>query len=510
MNEDLNSKENQTNYENKSFKDSDLKIKNNWKSLIYNVAKGTMGNIGLGLISIVFLKQWFWLFIILLIVLEVIFSIISRTYEYIELKDKEAHYHKGIFSKDTLIIQKKSFKSMDISQNLIERILGYKVVKIENPSKDFGTDDIKMSLTNEQIDILKSFAFENSYKENSLISNEENLNEEEVYSSNDTINNDIDSREIKEKKIKTKKLFLYGFTSFNLVIVSVFIFNIIGNIDDFITSDYLTSMIDGAISNSVIGTSIIFMIIGLLILLIILKIIATIYYVIKYYNFTLYKEGNNIKISYGLFSTKEFSFRDNNIKLVKIKSNPLRQLLNIYELNLVVKGYTGEGNDKIIMYPIGDLNEVKEVIENFIPDWSFEGKGTGIRHGKISIIIKPIILIFIISVIAYLIFKIKWLWLINLFSIFTLINSILKIKNLNISIEDKNVRATNGGLFRTIYILKGKDIQAVAFNTNPIQSKNNIGKITIDYYSEISEEIKLQYMDKQYVEKLVKASKGLA
>lgn len=494
MNEELN--DNKTNYENKSFTNENIKIRNNWKSLIYKLIKGTISNFGLGVLFIVFLKQWFWIAIVLFVVLDIIFSIIGWKYEYISIKDNEVHYYKGIFSKETLIIPKKSFKSMDISQNLIERLLAYKIVKIESPSKDFGIDDIKMSLNNEQIDILKSFSFDDL--------NKECLND--VNESNE-LNSIKDNEESKEKNIETKKLVIYGFTSFNLFVAMVFIFNILGKLDDFISSDYLSNIIDGAFKNNSQGMSIILIAVGLLIFLIILKLIATVYYVIKYYNFTLLKENNNIKITYGLFSTKEFSFKDNNIKLIKIKSNPIRQFLNIYELNLIIKGYTGEGNEKIIMYPIGSLNEINDVIKEFIPDWSFKGTGDGIEKGRISILLKPILLIFTISIVCYLILKTQWVWFINLTIILTLINSVLKIRNLNISVDNKKVRAVNGGLFRTIHILRGRDIQAVEFKTNPIQSKNNVGKITIDYYSESSEEIKLMYMNKNYVEKLIEASK---
>lgn len=494
MNEELN--DNKTNYENKSFTNENIKIRNNWKSLIYKLIKGTISNFGLGVLFIVFLKQWFWIAIVLFVVLDIIFSIIGWKYEYISIKDNEVHYYKGIFSKETLIIPKKSFKSMDISQNLIERLLAYKIVKIESPSKDFGIDDIKMSLNNEQIDILKSFALDDLNNECTVDVNELN-----------SIKDNEESKEIKQKKIETKKLVIYGFTSFNLFVALVFIFNILGKLDDFISSDYLSNIIDGAFKNNSQGMSIILIAVGLLIFLIILKLIATVYYVIKYYNFTLLKENNNIKITYGLFSTKEFSFKDNNIKLIKIKSNPIRQFLNIYELNLIIKGYTGEGNEKIIMYPIGSLNEINDVIKEFIPDWSFKGTGDGIEKGRISILLKPILLIFTISIVCYLILKTQWVWFINLTIILTLINSVLKIRNLNISVDNKKVRAVNGGLFRTIHILRGRDIQAVEFKTNPIQSKNNVGKITIDYYSESSEEIKLMYMNKNYVEKLIEASK---
>lgn len=497
MNEELNG--NKTNYENKSFTNENIKIRNNWKSLIYKLIKGTISNFGLGVLFIVFLKQWFWIAIVLFVVLDIIFSIIGWKYEYISIKDNEIHYYKGIFSKETLIIPKKSFKSMDISQNLIERLLAYKIVKIESPSKDFGIDDIKMSLNNEQIDILKSFSLNDLNKE--CLGD---VNEEYVVNN---IKDNEESKEIKEKKIETKKLVIYGFTSFNLFVALIFIFNILGKLDDFISSDYLSNIIDGAFKNNSQSMTILLIVVGLLIFLIILKLIATVYYVVKYYNFTLLKENNNIKIAYGLFSTKEFSFKDNNIKLIKIKSNPIRQFLNIYELNLIIKGYTGEGNEKIIMYPIGSLNEINDVIKEFIPEWSFKGTGNGIEKGKFSILIKPVLLIFITSIVCYLILKTQWVWFINLTIILTLINSALKIRNLNISVDNKKVRAVNGGLFRTIHILRGRDIQAVEFKTNPIQYKNNVGKITIDYYSESSEEIKLMYMNKNYVEKLIEASK---
>lgn len=497
MNEELN--DNKTNYENKSFTNENIKIRNNWKSLIYKLIKGTISNFGLGVLFIVFLKQWFWIAIVLFVVLDIIFSIIGWKYEYISIKDNEIHYYKGIFSKETLIIPKKSFKSMDISQNLIERLLAYKIVKIESPSKDFGIDDIKMSLNNEQIDILKSFSLNDLNKE--CLGD---VNEEYVVNN---IKDNEESKEIKEKKIETKKLVIYGFTSFNLFVALIFIFNILGKLDDFISSDYLSNIIDGAFKNNSQSMTILLIVAGLLIFLIILKLIATVYYVVKYYNFTLLKENNNIKIAYGLFSTKEFSFKDNNIKLIKIKSNPIRQFLNIYELNLIIKGYTGEGNEKIIMYPIGSLNEINDVIKEFIPEWSFKGTGNGVEKGKFSILIKPVLLIFITSIVCYLILKTQWVWFINLTIILTLINSALKIRNLNISVDNKKVRAVNGGLFRTIHILRGRDIQAVEFKTNPIQSKNNVGKITIDYYSESSEEIKLMYMNKNYVEKLIEASK---
>lgn len=536
MNEKLDNKEiNQCNYEKESLNNREIKIKNSVRSLLYNIVKEIISDLGLGVIFVVLLKQWFYIVIIGVVLLAIIVSILKWKKEYMLLKGDEAHYYKGIFSKKTTIIPKKSFKSMDISQNLIERILGYKIVKIESPSREVGEEDIKMSLSDEDIDMLKSFAFGTNKELNNEVSEGFNLEEnilrksfldseveklKEDYDS--TLNNrkNINESEklhinncekvnIKEKKISNKDLILYGFTSFNLFIATILIFNAWGKIENFINSEYVDSVINGYIANEASKIGVIFAIVGLFVALIILKAIATVYYFVKYYNFTLSKEGENIKIKYGFFSTKEFSFKENSIKLIKLKSNPLRQLLRRYEINVVIKGYSGEGKEQIIMYPIGNTKEVQNIIREFIPKWSIEGEGEGIRHGKIFMILKPVLIVFLISLVAYLILQIKWIWLINIISLIIIPSSILKGRNINLKVEENKVRAVTGGFFRTIHILKGKDIQAVGFNTNPIQEKNNIGKIVIDYYSENSEEIKLPYMNKNYVEVLLNSSKGI-
>ena len=536
MNEKLANKEiNQCNYEKESLNNREIKIKNSVRSLLYNIVKEIINDLGLGVIFVVLLKQWFYIVIIGVVFLAIIVSILKWKKEYMILKGDEAHYYKGIFSKKTTIIPKKSFKSMDISQNLIERILGYKIVKIESPSREVGEEDIKMSLSDEDIAMLKSFAFgtnkelnneiiegfdleENILKKSFLDSEAEKLKEnyEGTLNNRKNINesekvhiNNGENVNIKEKKISNKDLILYGFTSFNLFIATILIFNAWGKIENFINSEYVDSVINGYIANEASKIGVIFAIVGLFLALIILKVIATVYYFMKYYNFTLSKEGENIKIKYGFFSTKEFSFKENSIKLIKLKSNPLRQLLRRYEINVVIKGYSGEGKEQIIMYPIGNAKEVQNIIREFIPKWSIEGEGEGIRHGKIFMILKPVLIVFLISLVAYLILPIKWVWLINIISLIIIPSSILKGRNINLKVEENKVRAVTGGFFRTIHILKGKDIQAVGFNTNPIQEKNNIGKIVIDYYSENSEEIKLPYMNKNYVEVLLNSSKGI-
>ena len=171
MNEKLDNKGiNQCNYEKESL--NNREIKNSVRSLLYNIVKEIISDFGLAVIFIVVLKQWFYIVIIGVVLLAIIVSILKWKKEYMILKGDEAHYHKGVFSKKTTIIPKKSFKSMDISQNLIEKILGYKIVKIESPSREVGEEDIKMSLSDEDIALLKSFAFGTNKEFNNELNSE--------------------------------------------------------------------------------------------------------------------------------------------------------------------------------------------------------------------------------------------------------------------------------------------------------------------------------------------------
>ncbi len=537
MSEKLKIKENQSNYEEKSLKSNYKKIKNNWKGTTYITVKSIISNLAFLLVGIAFFKRWFLLVVFLIITLEILYAILKWNYEYLVLEENEARYYRGVISKETLIIPEKSFKSMDLSQNLIEKILGYKKVKIESPSKKLEIEDIELLLNDEQIKLLKNFALGEKNKLNNEVNLEtiNKINTEEgkkqlkvydEYNSQDEKSSQISHMSsnlnevyslnkgkekdfvLKEKKVSSKELILYGFTSFNLFVAIVFLENFKNKIKNFISDDYLNNLFGGNIENILNGFSLALIIIGALILLIILKVIVSIYYFIKYYDFTLSKERDNIKINYGFFSTKEFSFKENNIKLIKIKSNPLRQLLKRCEINVVIKGYSGSGNEKIIMYPIASKEETQDILKEFTPEWVFDEEVNRINCGKLVMVIKPCLIVFIISVIAYLIFKISWIFMINLISIVIIPNAILKGRNLGLKVGEKLVKAIKGGFFKTIYILKGKDIQAVLFKTNPIQVRNGVGKITIDYYSEVSEEIELPYMKKEYIKELLRISKG--
>ncbi|MDU4471724.1 MAG: hypothetical protein E7I93_04875 [Clostridium perfringens] len=65
MNEKLANKEiSQCNYEKESL--NNREIKNSVRSLLYNIVKGMISDFGLGLIFVVFLKQWVYILIIVL------------------------------------------------------------------------------------------------------------------------------------------------------------------------------------------------------------------------------------------------------------------------------------------------------------------------------------------------------------------------------------------------------------------------------------------------------------
>ena len=77
MNEKLDNKEiNQCNYEKESL--NNREIKNSVRSLLYNIVKEIISDFGLAVIFIVFLKQWFYIVIIGVVLLAIIVSILLK------------------------------------------------------------------------------------------------------------------------------------------------------------------------------------------------------------------------------------------------------------------------------------------------------------------------------------------------------------------------------------------------------------------------------------------------
>ncbi|MDQ0150539.1 PH domain-containing protein [Eubacterium multiforme] len=476
-----------------------IKIRNDIKSIIYRAILSLKENIVLIIFAIVSMKKWAYLIVPVILILDIAYIVWKWFNQYFLLSEEEARYHYGIFSKNTIIIPKNNIKSMDISVNLLEKLLRYSKVKIESPVKDADLDEIKIYLSKEKINILKDFAFSKNPYGESLEKIEVLENKENTYKEKE----DKFKENTYVKKASNKELFKYGLTTFNIIIIIILIFKGYNILERFIKDSKVNDVISNSTSYLSEHMSLFFGILGILILLIILKCIAVIYYMIKYYDFTVSKDLDTIKVKYGLINSREFSFNINNVKMVRLRSNLLRQIFKIHELSVVVKGYTGIGDENIILYPIGKEKELFNLLQELLPDWIIEGDGDGINKGKLMLVLKPSIIVILISLIGYLIFKTNYVFLVNILLLIVIPSSILKGKNLNLKISKNKIKAVNGGFVRTKYILDKKDIQAVQFKTTPFQERYNLGKILINYYSEIGEVITLNYMRKECVSKIL-------
>ncbi len=482
---------------------NDKKIRNNIRSIIYKILSNIVSNIAIFIPIIIFSGKMAFVLIPIFIILELLYVSLKWFNEYILLKEDEVQYHFGILSKNIIIIPKRNLKSMDISRGIVDKLLIYNTVKIENPSMNSEIKEIKMHLTKEDIDNIKKFALLESYLDLEEESAKATYNE--TSDKVTKIEEKISDSNIYKKIIDKKTLFRYGLTSFNIVIIFIGIGKGYQILENIISKNSINTVISSINPKYLEELNILYGILGIVILIIILKIIAIAYNMIKYYNFTISKENKNIKISYGLISNKEFSFNENSVKIIKLKANILRQLLNLYEMQVVVKGYSSSDDEKIILWLLGREEEHIKILNEILPNWNVGlDCGEGIIKGKVMIVLKPIIIVFSVSILAFIISKNEYTLLINLILIFIIPSSILEGKNTSLKVENYKVKVINGGLVKKINLLNKKDIQAVEFNTTMFQRKYNLGKIKIHYYSETSEEICIKYMKQSYINELIK------
>jgi putative membrane protein len=103
---------------------------------------------------------------------------------------------------------------------------------------------------------------------------------------------------------------------------------------------------------------------------------------IGYYNFSITKRGNEIRISYGLLERHTNTFSYDRIKAVKISQGPVERMLGFATIKLEVISYTnntGDDNknaDLGVLVPFCKYDEVGEILTKVLPDYVPDTKQT--------------------------------------------------------------------------------------------------------------------------------------
>lgn len=310
------------------------------KGLIFYFLFGAIGTKSMG--------SYAW-YMIALISFLAIMSLVSPVIRYIyftfHLEGDELIIQKGLIQKERKAIPLERIQSINITQNVVQRILGIvslevdtagskaKELEIPGLGREFASQfkELLQERKEEIVEVLHVEETESAIVDNDL---------ESITESNDTTA-DTSKKETAYKKLKDNietpilklgliDLLKVGITQNHLKSGGLAIGVLFGswyNIKEILEEYFGDWLEQYSFENVISGTSIGLAVAAIVAFLFFSVIISLILAINKYWNFSMVKKGADLEIEMGLFNKKEIKIPLSKVQILEFHSNPLRKLL---------------------------------------------------------------------------------------------------------------------------------------------------------------------------------------
>lgn len=391
-------------------------------------------------------------------------------------KESSIVLKKGVFSIAKREIPFEKVNTVDISQNIIQKILNLSQIKVDTGTVKTNKSEISL--------LLKSYRAREI--KNILLNNIDNI---------------IDIKENNNVcKLSTKDLLIYSLTS-NTILNGIGVIFILYNfIDDYINQIF---KIDLFSKLNISDFSFLRIIFALLVILCFSVILAIIRSFIKYYNFKVYIEENKLNISYGLFNKKNYSFQIKKIKGLHVKQNLIMQLFNLRTIEIESIGYGDEDGEKAILFPIINENSQKDIINNFIPFLNFQGNiYKSEKTALLRFVFKKLVFVCIIICISIYYSKYGYLSILLIPIIFIL--GFMQFKNSAIGINNDLVYMSRNGFNKEQSIIKINAVQSIEISHSYFQNIKGLCNLKTNIFSnDFGNTIKVRNLNHDLVNKII-------
>ncbi|MGM8366600.1 PH domain-containing protein [Virgibacillus sp. W0181] len=405
------------------------------------------------------LKDQAFMYVILgvvaIILLFLIGSILSWWRFTYQVFDDEIRIEHGVFIRKKRYISKNRIQSIDLTANVLHRM--FKLVKVQIETAGSG-DGAEGSLS-----AVKRSGGERIRRE---------------LKSSNTATETEDTHEKKEQpseKILFKRLFIAGTTSGSIGVILAIVALGSQQLDNLIPESFFEDTVTW-----VIGLSIIFivgLIFSLLLLVWLLGIAGT---MIKYGNFTITKNKDELFITRGLLEKKQLTIPLKRIQAVGMKQNMIRQPFGFVTLFAVVAGGSlDKGEDFPVLFPIMKESEVEQFLQTYLPTYANSTaplNSLPARAAKFYLLRSSILLIIITAAVAY--FFPAFIWIPIALLILSLLIGYLRYKDAGYVIENKRITIQMRALSKVKMLMYHRRIQAFEDKQHKVQKIQRLATVT--------------------------------
>lgn len=267
---------------------------------------------------------------------------------YVDVDQEEFVVTHGVLNKTKTVIQLGKIQQVNITQNLLQRIIDVYTLEVDTAGASGSEAKIK-ALSHTAATMLKAQLL--NFQSNRLNDADES---EEMNAQQETF-----------MTIGCMSLLKVGITSNYLKTISLLLafgVTIYDNIMKFAENQVLDEkQIDNYLNQS-IGLQLIIVLGTIGILLILIINVVTI--LLKYFNFTIVKENNSLLLSYGLLKTKSTLLKPQRVQIASISQNFFQKKMNLFQIKIrQALGGNAENSKSILEIPGCDAAESQAIMK---------------------------------------------------------------------------------------------------------------------------------------------------
>ncbi|WP_073202483.1 PH domain-containing protein [Gracilibacillus kekensis] len=437
-------------------------------AMIFNIIQSIRQSI-FGVLPLVILAvgndAWFYVIIgaSVLAALIIIFSVLSWYRYTYQLEEDQIRIHQGILIRKKRTISKHRIQSIDLSQNIIHRIMGLTKVQIETAGSDHRIDAalsaVKMAEGKKIHDQLK-------YKKQMM--------EEEVEDVEAAGEESI-AEAVAQRKITPNALLVAGSTSGSFGII-IGLFGLVFSQFESVIPDRFYNQVTEWLFSQAAQILIIFAII-VLILLWILGVLATI---IQYWNFTITRYEKELFITRGLLEKKQSTIPLKRIQAVGIKETLIRQPLGLATMYVEIASGDISQNQEMhtLIFPLLRKSQVKSFLQELLPEYQYEIEGMtklpkkALPYYLIRSAILPLIATIVIAV---MFFEFAWIPLIITF--LACVYAYFQFKATGYLLNENQLLVQSRTLSKDTALVQHKRLQSFKKKQHILHRKQNLATI---------------------------------
>ncbi|PFF37412.1 hypothetical protein CN327_00590 [Bacillus cereus] len=401
-------------------------------------------------------EPWYFLHLVLLFVLFImaIFSAVKWFFKVYWVENNILHIKHGVFVKKESYLNKDRVQNISTSSNVIYQMLGLTKLNIEvaggGSEPEVMLAGIKEDEAKELIALLN--------KKRSAASEEVPMTEE--------------SKTIYQ--LTMKEILVASITSgrFGLVFSGLLLIYTEFN-------QFLPKWLINKVEMYVMDNGVYELIVMAAILMAISWVISTVGYALKYANFKIERNGNEIRIVQGLFDKKEFVLKLHRIQAITVKEGILRQPFGYCSVEVeVIQSIEAAGNE-VMLHPFMKKKDVQQLLAYLQLPYEIEEeivplpKAALRRYIIMGWITSAVLAVPIAGASIYFKQNIALFTLIPLFIVFTLL-AYARYRSGGYMIRDNQLVMVHRGLAKYTGIMRRRHIQVVGYNQSYFQKKDEL------------------------------------